>query len=138
MPPAANAAAHAGPGGPASGHFRAHERREVRLGVGLVGQRSGTERQATIVDLSLAGAGLETDEPLVPGERLSITLATPTMWDPLVLEAVVAWAQPPRPSHEVDALGRSRTVARAGIVFDYPGPAAILSMFEMLATLGYE
>ena len=110
----------------------------MRLPVELVSQRSGTERQAVVVDLSLAGAGLETDQPLIPGERLSITLSTPTMWDPLVLEAVVAWAHPPRPSAAVDAMGRSRTVARGGVVFDYPSPALVLSMFEMLATLGYE
>lgn len=122
-------------------HFRAHERREVRLSVllvGLVGQRSGVERQAVVVDLSLAGAGLETDDPLVPGERLSMTLSTPTMWDPLVIDAVVAWAHPPRASTEVDAIGRSRTVARAGVAFDYPNATLVLSLFEMLATLGFE
>ena len=110
----------------------------MRLTVGLVGQRSGAERQAVVLDLSLAGAGVETDEPLVPGERLSVSLATPTMWDPLVLDAVVAWAHPVRASAEVDARGRSRAVARAGIAFDYPTPALVLAMFEMLTTLGYE
>jgi hypothetical protein len=120
------------------GHFRAHERREVRLAVQVVGHRSGVERQAVVIDLSLAGAGLETDEPLVPGERLSLTLSTPTMWDPLVIEAVVAWAHPPRVSTEVDSIGRSRTVARAGVAFDYPNAALVLSLFEMLATLGFE
>ncbi|CAN5925070.1 hypothetical protein BH11MYX4_BH11MYX4_69870 [soil metagenome] len=110
----------------------------MRLSVELLSHRSGVARPAVVTDLSLAGAGLETDEPLLAGERVSVTLATPTMWDPLVLEAVVAWAHPPRPSHEVDAVGRSRTVARAGIAFEYPTPAAILAMFEMLATLGYE
>jgi hypothetical protein len=119
-------------------HFRAHERREVRLAVQVVGRRSGVERLAMVIDLSLAGAGVETDEPLTPGERLAVTFATPTMWDPLVVEAVVAWAHPPQLSSEVDPLGRSRTVARAGVVFEYPAPATILSMFEMLATLGYE
>jgi hypothetical protein len=107
----------------------------VRLAVDVVGQRSGAERQAVVVDLSLAGAGLETEEALVPGERVSITLSTPTTWDPLVIEAVVAWAHPPRASN---ASGRSRAVARAGIAFDYPSPDVVLSMFEMLATLGYE
>ena len=88
--------------------------------------------------VSLAGAGIETDEPLIPGDRVSVTLATPTMWDPLVLEAVVAWAHPPRPTQAIDALGRSRVVARAGVFFEYPTPAPVLAMFEMLATLGYE
>jgi hypothetical protein len=124
------------PAGPR--HFRAHERREVRLTVEVAGQRSGVRRPALVVDLSLAGAGIETDEPFFPGDRISVTLATPTMWDPLVLEAVVAWAHPPRPAQPVDALGRPRTLSRAGIVFDYPAPASVLAMFEMLATLGYE
>jgi hypothetical protein len=124
-------------GSPAA-HFRAHERRAVRLAVELAGQRPGTERQGVVVDLSIAGAGLETDEPLIPGERLSITLSTPTMWDPLVIEAVVAWAHPARASQDVDALGRSRSVARAGLSFEYPTSNVVLAMFEMLATLGYE
>jgi hypothetical protein len=110
----------------------------VRLTVELIGQRSGVGRQAIVTDLSLAGAGLETDELLLPGERVSVTFSTPTMWDPLVIEAVVAWAHPPRPSTAVDALGRSRTVARAGVAFYHSAPATILAMFEMLATLGYE
>jgi hypothetical protein len=110
----------------------------VRLSVELLGQRSAVVRQAVVTDLSLAGAGVETDDPLIPGERVSVTLSTPTTWDPLVITAVVAWAQPPRASTEIDAVGRSRTVARAGIVFDYPAPASVLAMFEMLATLGYE
>ena len=126
------------------GHFRAHERRDVRLAVQLVsltGPRSGLERQAVVVDLSLAGAGVETDEPLVPGERLSLTMATPTMWDPLVIDAVVAWAHPPRVTAgnpRVDAIGRSKTVARAGVAFDYPNASLVLSLFEMLETLGFE
>ena len=124
------------PAGPR--HFRAHERREVRLTVEVAGQRSGIQRQAVVVDLSLAGAGIETDDAFFPGDRVSVTLATPTMWDPIVLEAIVAWTHPPRPARTPDALGRSRTVFRAGIVFEHPTPASVLAMFEMLATLGYE
>jgi hypothetical protein len=125
-------------GGARATHFRAHERRPVRLVVSLVGQRSGLDRQATVIDVSLAGAGVETDEPLVPGDRIAVAFATPTLWDPLVLTAVVAWSQPARPTAEVDAFGRARVVARAGLAFEYAAPDAVLSMFEMLATLGYE
>jgi hypothetical protein len=124
------------PAGPR--HFRAHERREVRLTVEVAAQRSGIRRPAVVIDLSLAGAGIETDEPFFPGDRISVTLATPTMWDPLVIEAVVAWAHPPRPALPTDSLGRSRTVSRSGIVFDHPTPSSVLAMFEMLATIGYE
>ena len=119
-------------------HFRAYERRALRLAISLVGQRSGSERQATIVDMSLAGAGLETEDPLVPGERVDLAFATPTMWDPLVLSGVVAWALPARVTAEVDALGRARTVARAGVAFEYPSPEHVLAMFEMLGALDYE
>jgi hypothetical protein len=107
--------------------------------VGLSGaQRQGLERQASILDISLAGAGLETDDPLVPGERVSIAFATPTLWDPLVLVAVVTWCGPPRLKNEVDALGRPKTTARAGVAFDYPTPDAVLAMFEMLIAIGFE
>ena len=110
----------------------------MRLSVSIVGQRSGSERHALVVDLSIAGGGVETEEPLVPGEQLAVTFATPTMWDPLVVAARVAWAHPPRPSRELDTFGRPRNVARAGIVFEYPSPEVVQAMFEMLATLGYE
>jgi hypothetical protein len=110
----------------------------VRLAVELASHRTGAARQATVIDLSLAGAGVETEEPLASGDRLSLTVSTPTMWDPLVVEGVVAWARPPRPSLDLDAFGRTRAVARAGIVFDYAAPSVVLSMFEMIATLGYE
>lgn len=110
----------------------------MRLSVQLDGARSGIERQAAVIDLSLAGAGLETEEALIPGDRLSISFSTPTMWDPLVLSAIVAWADAPRPTNDLDALGRPRIAARAGVVFDYPDPSTTLAMFEMLATLGFE
>jgi hypothetical protein len=92
-----------------------------------------------VIDISLAGAGVETDEPLLPGERLSVAFATPTLWDPLILTAVVAWAHPVRPkAGELDAFGRPRSSARAGLAFDYPTPDATLAMFEMLVATGFE
>jgi hypothetical protein len=121
-----------------TGHFRALDRRPIRLVVTVVGQRSGFDRQATVVDVSLAGAGVETDEPLLPGDRVAVAFQTPTLWDPLVLTAVVAWAHPPRSTGEVDAFGRQRIVARAGLAFDYPASEPVLAMFEMLSSLGYE
>lgn len=119
-------------------HFRAHERRPVRLPVTIIGKRTGAERHAYVTDVSLAGAGLETEEPLVPGDRLSVSFATPTMWDPLVLFGVVAWSHAPRLTAELDALGRPRAAARAGVAFEYSTPDAVLAMFEMLSALGYE
>jgi hypothetical protein len=123
---------------PRPSHFRAHDRRAVRLSVGVTGQRAGAARQAAIVDVSLAGAGLETEDELVPGERLELSFTTPALWDPLTIFAIVTWAEPPRPNGTVDALGRPRTPARAGVAFEYPDPPAVLAMFELLASLTYD
>ena len=104
----------------------------------LGGARSG-ERAATVVDISLAGGGLETEEMLVPGERITLAFQTPTLWDPLVLTAVVTWSAPPKPREQGSfSVGRQRPMARAGVAFDYPAPDIIFAMFEMLATLDYE
>lgn len=125
---------------PSPAHFRAHERRSVHLTVALAAPRSGADRQAVVVDISLAGACLETEEPLVPGERVALSFATPTLWDPLVLTAVVAWsqAQPVQMREGPTGIFRNRAVARSGVAFDYSSPETVLATYQMLATLGYE
>lgn len=104
----------------------------------LRGERAGWERPAALLDLGLGGAGVATEEPLAPGEHVVIVLATPTMWDPLVVRALVAWAHPLRPTEEVDALGRPKVLSRAGLSFDYATPDAALALFEMLLSVGFE
>jgi hypothetical protein len=116
-------------------HFRAHARRPVRFPVTLIGLRTSMEAPAVLIDLSLAGAGFECVETVYAGDRLSIAFPTPTMWDPLVVSALVAWA---RPGESVDNYGRSRAISRAGVTFDYPTPDTVLSMYEMLTAIGYE
>lgn len=118
-------------------HFRAHARKPVRLAVGLRTER-GADRTALTVDLHVAGAGIETDEPLTPGERVTIAFSAPTLWDPLVVDATVAWATGVRPTNDRDALGRPRVAARAGLAFDYQRPDDALALFQMLVALGYE
>ena len=119
-------------------HFRAHGRRPVQLPVILRGVRGEWERAARVIDITLAGAGLETEEPLVAGERVMVSFATPTLWDPLVLGAVVAWAHPIGTAPGTDPLGRPRRAARSGLVFDYTTPDTTLAMFDMLAAVGFE
>ncbi|MBX3217668.1 MAG: PilZ domain-containing protein [Labilithrix sp.] len=135
VPPATSHSSGADQGTP---HFRAHQRRPVRLNATLRSERDGWERPANVVDVHLAGAGVETDEPLAAGERVTISFATPTLWDPLILTAVVAWAHPRTPKDELDALGRPRASARSGLAFDYPTPDATLAMFEMLVAIDFE
>ena len=91
-----------------------------------------------VVDISIAGAGLEIDETLAPGERLSLAFSTPTLWDPLVVDAVVAWSGPVRTTAERDPLGRPRRSARAGVAFDYATADATLAVYEMLAAVAFE
>ncbi|MCL2726340.1 MAG: PilZ domain-containing protein [Polyangiaceae bacterium] len=114
-------------------HFRAHARKPVRLNVGIDGFRSNDSREAVIVDVSIAGAGLETNEPLAPGERILVSFQTPALWDPLVVSAVVAWAQPPRAAEAT--LQPTESIARAGVTFDYATPADVLAMHAMLDAL---
>jgi hypothetical protein len=107
--------------------------------VALTSPRLG-ERAATVVDISLGGAGLEIDELFIPAERVTIAFQTPTLWDPLVLSAVIAWSAP---AHQREPgaslpLGRHRPFARAGVHFDYPSPDVVFAMYEMLTTLDYE
>ena len=124
--------------GAGGGHFRAHARRRVQIPVTLRGERSGWERGGRVIDIHVAGAGLETDEALPAGERVSIAFATPTLWDPLILSAEIVWAHPPRPTDELDALGRPRAVARAGVRFDYPSPDTVLAMYDMIGAIAFD
>lgn len=93
------------------------------------------EAPAVLTDISLAGAGFESVETVHPGDRVSLSFATPTMWDPLVVSAIVAWS---RQTESLDVYGRTRIVCRAGVAFDYASPDATLAMYEMLAAIGYE
>jgi len=106
--------------------------------VTIRGERTAWERTATVLDVHIAGAGVETDEPLVTGDRVTVAFATPTRWDPLIISAVVAWAHPLRMKEEVDVLGRPKQSARSGLAFDYQTPEATLAMFEMIESIGFE
>lgn len=117
------------PGGPPAGdHFRAHARRAVRLDVTLELLRATPPVPATLVDVSLAGAGLELDVLLAPGERIRLVMATPTLWDPLVVPAMVAWSDPGRPGVR----------PRAGVRFDHQTPESVFATWEMLSALLFD
>jgi hypothetical protein len=119
-------------------HFRAHARKPIHTTVVLRPERDERERTATTFDLHIAGAGVELEEALTPGERVTALFSAPTLWDPLVITATVAWAESPRPTSGRDALGRPRVVARAGLAFEYAAPEAAIAMFEMLVALGFD
>lgn len=89
-------------------------------------------RAASMVDVSLAGAGLELEEAvsrvLAPGARVVLAIATPALWDPLEVPAVVAWVRPPD----------GRRPARAGFAFQHSGPESVFATWEMLSALVFD
>jgi hypothetical protein len=110
-------------------HFRAHGRRAVRLDVTVESGRAHgpSTFNAALIDISLAGAGLELEHALVPGERVRISIATPTLWDPLVVPATVAWSRPLAPA-----------LARAGVRFEHESPESAFATWEMLVALVFD
>ncbi|MCS6901993.1 MAG: PilZ domain-containing protein [Myxococcales bacterium] len=108
-------------------HFRTHERRPVRLPASLR-KEDGAQLQGLVVDLSLAGAGLELIDPLEPGTQLVVEITSPTLWDPLPLRGRVVWFRQEQP----------RKPGRAGIQFVLDDSPQLFALFEVLAAHAYE
>lgn len=116
--------------------FRTHERRSAplpRASVTFVHERTQASGQAVLVDISLGGAGLASEDALFPGDRLSLSLPLPNRWDPLVLPCVVIWSRAVTAQDPDDLRG-----SRSGVAFDYLGSAEILDVVGMLVTLSAE
>jgi hypothetical protein len=99
-----------------------HARRPVRLRALLTHIDEGWQRHVDVVDLGLGGARLATSEKLSSGDKVSLSFTAPTLWDPLVLRAKVAWAKS----------------TMAGVTFEHKNPTATFALFELVATMGYE
>jgi hypothetical protein len=111
---------------PRSGPFRAHARRIVRLRALVTHVQAGWQRYAPVENLGLGGARVLVDERLAPGEAVTLSFTAPTLWDPLVLRARVAWLAPgPPPYH-------------AGLAFEHKNADAVFALYELIVTLGYE
>ncbi len=108
-------------------HFRTHERRPVRLPASLR-KEDGAQLRGLVVDLSLAGAGLELAEPVEPGTPLLVEITSPTLWDPLPLRGRVVWFQP----------GQPRAPGRAGVQFVADDSPQLFALFEVLAAHAFE
>lgn len=79
-----------------------------------------------MVDLSLAGAGVEVGKPLVPGTQVRLEIVAPTLWDPLVLRGRTVWS------------GAATSPARAGLAFEHDDRALVYALFELMGAHGYE
>lgn len=104
-------------------HFRSQARKKVRYAAQVTTAR-GVVRETMLVDLSLAGAGLEATEILPVGERVTLSFSSPSRWDPVVVPAVVVWSRP-------------GTFARIGLVFEFTASNTVYSLFETMVALEY-
>lgn len=108
--------------------FRAHARRKVRLRGLLSHARAGWQREAEVSDLGLGGACVKLSETLAVGDRITLSLVAPTLWDPLTIPGRVAWLGPPTRLEP----------GRAGVSFEPKDAASMFALFELMAGLEYE
>lgn len=113
------------------GPFRAHARRAVRLRALVTHVQAGWQHQAPVENIGLGGARIVCADKLAPGDAVTLSFTAPTLWDPLVLRARVAWIAPPGPA----AAGTPR---RVGLAFEHKNASAVFALYELIATLGYE
>ena len=111
-----------------AGQFRAHARRSTRLRALVTHLAEGWQRQADVINVGLGGACVVVDEALAVDDAVSLSFMAPTLWDPLVLRARVAWVGPAHP----------REPTRAGVAFEHKSPTSALALFELVNTISYE
>ncbi len=97
--------------------FRAYARRAVRLAAVLLHPERGWQRDVIVFDLGLGGACVESSDVLSVGDRVQVSFVTADRWDPLSLQARVAW----------------RSTTRAGLAFEYASPETTWGIFELLS-----
>jgi hypothetical protein len=90
--------------------------------------QAGWQHHAPVENLGLGGARIVTDDKLAIGDAVTLSFTAPTLWDPLVLRARVAWAAQPTPG----------TPRRVGLAFEHKNADAVFALYELIATLGYE
>jgi hypothetical protein len=78
-----------------------------------------------VCDLSLGGAGLTLFEPLQEGDHVAVSFLAPSLWDPLVIPARVAWVRS----------AASQEPVATGLAFEPRDPLTVFALFELLSTL---
>jgi hypothetical protein len=123
---AATAPGLGGKGANVARPFRAHARRPSRLRALVIHPDAGWQRHLAIDNVGLGGARLLVEERIASGDAVTMSLTAPTLWDPLVLRARVAWVDPATPPR------------RAGVAFEHADARAVFALYELIAALGYE
>jgi hypothetical protein len=110
-----------------AGHFRAYPRRTVRLRAVVARPDTKWQRDAHVHDLSLGGASLSLGDSLHVGDCVTVSFLAPSLWDPLVLPARIAWVRP----------ATSTDPVTAGLSFEPGDPASVFALFELVSTLAF-
>lgn len=103
-----------------SGHFRGLARRPVGLSATLSGQNGLWQRPARVVDVGLGGARLSGSFDTYVGAQVQLAVDSPHRWDPLELDARVAWAR------ERD------TGTELGLCFEHSTRATLRALLELM------
>jgi hypothetical protein len=109
------------------GHFRAHGRRQVDLAASLQRPPAEGTIRIRIVNLSLAGACIESGTAFGKGAPVTLEIVAPSLWDPLVLHGRVVWAsETPGPA------------TRAGLHFEHREAGLTFALYELLSAQDYD
>lgn len=82
---------------------------------------------ARVLNVGLGGAGIASPVVLREADRVMITFLSPSLLDPLPLAARVAWSLVPEQGD----------LFYAGLAFEAPDRAALLTLFQLIGTLTY-
>lgn len=110
--------------------FRAHARKAVRIPSIVTHLQAGWQHPAGVENIGLGGARVRVEPALALGDVVTLSFTAPTLWDPLVLRAHVAWVEPAAPP----AAGPRA----AGVAFEHKATDAVFALYELIVTLGYE
>jgi hypothetical protein len=112
---------------PGDAPFRAHARKEVRIQTVITHLQGGWQQQAAVENISLGGARIRVENSVSVGDIITLSFTAPTLWDPLVLQARVAWVLSPGTGPRA-----------AGVAFEHKATDAVFALYELMVTLGYE
>lgn len=107
--------------------FRAHARHPVRLPVTTTSHATGGESAADTVDLGLGGARLRMAGPVEVGEALTLSIDSPTRWEPLEVAAQVVWKRP----------GEAAQL-EVGVRFVHATPDGAFAVHKLVTTLVFD
>ena len=117
--------------------FRAHARRPVRIRSLVTHVQSGWQHRAAVENIGLGGARVIIDEAISVGDMVTLSFTAPSLWDPLVLRARVAWVAAGGPQGALAAAQPSASWA-VGLAFDHAATDAVFALYELIVSLGYE